>query len=61
MRTGAAPLARSHEDLVRDINQFLRDPEWLRKERDTLVRNLLYKTDGQSGERMGRAVLEMLP
>jgi CDP-glycerol glycerophosphotransferase (TagB/SpsB family) len=60
MKTGAAPLARSHEELVRDINQFLKDPDYLQKERDILVRDLLYKVDGQSGKRMGDAVLGML-
>lgn len=55
--TGGAPLAKSHEDLVRLINQFLTDPAYLSKERARLKRELLYKTDGQSGKRMGEAVL----
>lgn len=61
VRTGGAPLARSHEELVRLINQFLRDPAYLAEERATLKEKLLFKSDGKSGERMGKAILEMVP
>jgi hypothetical protein len=59
--TGAAPMARSHEELERLINQFLAEPGYLSAQRAVLKEKLLFKSDGKSGERMGNAVLEMLP
>jgi hypothetical protein len=59
--TGAAPLVKSHHDLVRELNAFLSDPSYRAHSREELKRRLLYKTDGQSGKRMGEAVLAALP
>lgn len=58
---GATPLVKSHEELVDVINRFVRDPEHLREARSDLARKFLFKNDGRSGERMGRAVLECAP
>lgn len=57
---GAAPLVKSHEELIAAINTFLEDPEYKRNEREELKRNMLFKTDGKAAERVSGAILELL-
>ncbi len=57
---GAAPLVKSHDELEAEIKKFLENPEYLRKEREVLKHDMLYKVDGKSAERVAQAVLEML-
>jgi hypothetical protein len=45
---------------VAAIERFLADPNYLRKERDTLRANLLYKVDGGAAKRTAEAVLSMI-
>ena len=58
---GATPLVTSHDELVNTIAKFLKDPGYLSEARSELIRKFLFKNDGKSGERMGRAVLECAP
>jgi CDP-glycerol glycerophosphotransferase (TagB/SpsB family) len=58
---GGTPLVKSDAELISTINHFLSDPEYLRKEREELKRDMLFKLDGQSAARTASAVLEMLP
>ena len=58
--TKAAPLVKSHDELEREINRFLEDPEYLRQERELLKRNLMFKVDGQSSKRVADAVLALI-
>jgi CDP-glycerol glycerophosphotransferase (TagB/SpsB family) len=58
--TGAAPIVYSHDELTNAINRFLENPEYLRRERQTLEENLLYKVDGNSANRTAAAILELL-
>ncbi len=60
LATGSAPLVRSHDELETAINQFLEDPRYLKSELEELKAKLLYISDGQSGVRMGKAVLECI-
>ena len=60
VETHAAPLVKSHDELENAIKQFLDNPEYLRKEREILKKNMLFKTDGRSAERVANAVLELL-
>ncbi len=60
VRTGGAPLVMSHDELEKEINAFLADPAYLRRERENLERDLLYRRDGRSSERVATAVLAML-
>lgn len=58
--TKSAPLVKSYEALEKAINTFLNDPTYLQTELQQLKKELLFKVDGQSGRRMGEAVLHML-
>lgn len=60
LATKAAPLVKSHDELQSAIREFLNNPQYLKEELAVLKRDLLYKTDGQSGKRMGNAVLEVI-
>lgn len=60
LATGGVLLAKSHEHLVGCINQFLKDPEYLKEGRERFTQKLLGTLDGFSGKRMGQAVLEVL-
>lgn len=58
--TGAVPLVKSDDELQKEINAFLSDGDYLRKEREALKARLLYKSDGQSAKRTADAVLSFL-
>ncbi|MBV9349405.1 MAG: hypothetical protein JO026_01510 [Patescibacteria group bacterium] len=58
--TGAAPLVRNYDELQAELNGFLFNPDYKRKELNLLKAKLLYKIDGMAGKRMGEAVLDML-
>jgi len=57
LATGAAPLVRSHEELIDTINRVLTEPTYLSVELAVLKECLLFKSDGQSGRRMGDVIL----
>jgi CDP-glycerol glycerophosphotransferase (TagB/SpsB family) len=61
LKTGGAPLVKSHDELVETVNRFLADQEYLRHEREVLKSTMLYKLDGESAKRTAEAVLELLP
>lgn len=60
VRTGAAPLVCSDDELEQEITRFLSDRDYRARERAVLKEKLLFKTDGHSAERVARAVLDML-
>lgn len=59
IKTGGVSLVYSHDELVSEINKFLSDSDYQKDGREDLKQELLYKIDGCSGERMGKAVLEL--
>lgn len=60
LATGGVLLAHNHDELVQHINDFLVNPVHLAVQRNVLRQKLLYKCDGKSGERVARAVLDVL-
>lgn len=51
------PVAWDRGQLVSWINRYLDDPSLYRRERQTIVREWVEFTDGQSGRRLGEAIL----
>ncbi len=60
LKTGSAPVVKSHEELEQEINLFLSDPLYRREGLNKLKSGLVYKIDGASGKRMGEAILTQL-
>lgn len=60
MKTRGVRLARSHEELVGYINQYLRDPSLDREGRRKIVEQQCYKLDGTAGERIARYILQQM-
>lgn len=59
MRTGGIRLARSADEMVALINQYLRDPGRDREGRARMVGEQCFKVDGRSGERVGHVLLSL--
>jgi hypothetical protein len=57
LRTGAVRLADSPGQLVAEVRRYLADPSLERIERARLVRELCYRVDGHSGERVADAIV----
>jgi hypothetical protein len=58
LRTGAVRLADSPQQLIAEVRRYLDDPSRERVERARLVRELCYRVDGKSGERVAAAICE---
>lgn len=61
IKTRGVQIAKSHDELLLAINTVLENPEYLRAEREELKRQLLYRNDGMSSDRVAQAILEMVP
>jgi CDP-Glycerol:Poly(glycerophosphate) glycerophosphotransferase len=51
------PVAWSRDDIVNHVNAYLTDPSRYRPQRAQIVREWVQFTDGQSGRRLGQAIL----
>ena len=51
------PVAWNRDDVVRHVNAYLADPGRYRQQRAQIVREWVQFTDGQSGDRLGEAIL----
>jgi hypothetical protein len=51
------PIAWDRETLVSWINRYLEDPSLYRSQRATIAREWVQFTDGESGRRLGDAIL----
>lgn len=60
LKTGGARLVKSRQELVKCINNYLKNPSLDEEGRKRLRDEMLYKLDGKSGERAARVLLEML-
>ncbi len=60
VESGATRLARSPDDLVREVSQYLDDPSRDRGGRKRAVEQLCYRVDGKSSERVADFVLRTL-
>jgi len=60
VRTGGVKLARSERELRESISTYLKDPRLDREGRERIVREQCYYTDGKSGLRVARHVLDFL-
>lgn len=60
LSSGGIRLAGSREELVGAINAYLRDPSIDKEERKRLAEEQCWRLDGKAGERVARAVLEIL-
>ena len=57
LATGAVRLADTPGQLVAEVRRYLADPSHERAERANLVRELCYRVDGKSGERVAEAIV----
>lgn len=60
VESGAAPLARTYDELIELVVQALEDRGGRRAARDRLVTNLCGPVDGKAAERIARAVLSVV-
>ncbi len=60
LQTNAIDLVTSKEDLIEKLNNYLKDPSIKRSERKTLIKEQCAFTDGKSGERIARFVLDLM-
>lgn len=60
VRSGGVKIAYSFDDLVSDVNELLRHPEWGEEGRESIVKEQCLYTDGKSAERIGKAILAFL-
>jgi hypothetical protein len=58
--TGGVRIARSAEDMIRAVNDYLADPSLDRAGRARIVDEQCYRVDGQSGARVGRLLLGLM-
>ena len=58
--TGAVRMANNPEELVYWLNQYLENPETDKEGRGRARKEILFKADGKSGERIGDAVLKFI-
>ena len=56
VQTGAIDLVRSNEELKKAINQILLNPDRNHTERQRLIREICFKIDGQSSERIATVI-----
>jgi len=60
VRTGGAKIAKSAEELIKYINEYLNDPSIDREGRKRIVKEMCYKFDGKAGERIAKYILNFL-
>ncbi len=60
LKTGGVRLSESFEDLVKNINDYLKNSEADKEGRELLRDRLLFKMDGQSSKRVADGVLSLL-
>lgn len=58
-RTGGFAIARNAEELVRAINEYLKNPQKDAEGRARIVENFIWKLDGKSGERIAKELLDI--
>ncbi len=58
--TGGARLAKSSDELIKYINDYLNNPDLDKEGRIKMQNRVLYKVDGQSSQRVVNALLAML-
>lgn len=59
LETGAVDLARSENELLDSVNTYLVNPSIKQKERELLLKNLCYKVDGKSSERIADILIKV--
>ena len=60
VKTGGVRIAKNKEELLKYINMYLENPKIDSKGRKRIVKEQCYYTDGQSGERVAKHILEYL-
>lgn len=60
LASGGSCLARSEEELIMHINEYLEHPEKDAEGRERMRKTVLFSTDGKSGKRAAEYVLEVL-
>lgn len=60
IRTGALAQAHGFDELKTFLNRFLADPDYLRKERNLMKKELCGPLDGKSSERIAKALIDMM-
>jgi hypothetical protein len=60
IKSGGVVLVKNHDDLVQTINHFLEDTEYRKTGREKTAREMLFAQDGNSGRRMGEAILALI-
>ena len=60
VHSGGVCIVNSFDEVPAAINRYLEHPEYEREGRARIVREQCYKTDGKSGERIGKRLLELL-
>jgi len=58
--TKGAKIARSEEELIKQINGYLNNPALDREGRKRIVKEMSYKFDGKAGERIAKYILNFL-
>ncbi len=60
LKTGGAPLVKSHEELFEEINALLKNPDHRKANLRVLQETMLFKNDGRAAERVAGTILAML-
>ncbi|MHA1713888.1 MAG: hypothetical protein ACTSW4_07655 [Candidatus Ranarchaeia archaeon] len=60
MRTKGAKLARNKKELIKYINEYLKNPKLDAEGRRRILTDLCYKLDGKAGERMAEYMINFL-
>ncbi len=60
VKTEGVKIARSQEELIRYINEYLKKPKLNSEGRRKIVEEMCYKLDGRAGERMAEYLLNFL-
>ena len=60
LASGGTSVAKNHDELVDQINAYIKHPELDKEGRNRLVREQCWRLDGQSGKRLGDFILSQL-
>ena len=60
VKTMGAKIAKSREELIKYINEYLKNPKLDRNGRRRIVDEMCYKLDGKAGERIAKYILDFL-
>lgn len=58
VRTRGAKIARGKKELIKYINEYLKNPKRDSRGRRNIVEEMCYKLDGKAGERIGKYILK---